>query len=228
MCSTPPSQPPMIAPRMPMMMSQNQPRPLPRTTRLARNPAMSPTTIVTTMFSSVTELFKRPARLSLPAELNGLHQAADDGDLLRADHVPHARVEADRHGGAHSLEDFGLVKDAFLRDVGVDVAAAEEGRGLVEGAWVVTRGVVRSDQPAAQGRDGAVAARIAGGPLQGQARPLREAEEHDPLRGNGRLDALDELRDHVERRAQDRKSTRLNSSHLVISYAVFCLKKKKI
>src|SRR5688500_20081969 len=26
----------------------------------------------------------------------------------------------------------------------------------------------------------------------------------------------------------DRKSTRLNSSHLVISYAVFCLKKKKV
>src|SRR2546426_5313555 len=29
-------------------------------------------------------------------------------------------------------------------------------------------------------------------------------------------------------RSGDRKSTRLNSSHLVISYAVFCLKKKKI
>src|SRR5256885_9441059 len=28
-------------------------------------------------------------------------------------------------------------------------------------------------------------------------------------------------------RLEDRKSTRLNSSHLVISYAVFCLKKKK-
>src|SRR5256885_11270950 len=28
-------------------------------------------------------------------------------------------------------------------------------------------------------------------------------------------------------RKGDRKSTRLNSSHLVISYAVFCLKKKK-
>ena len=28
--------------------------------------------------------------------------------------------------------------------------------------------------------------------------------------------------------AQDRKSTRLNSSHKPISYAVFCLKKKKI
>src|SRR5256885_12045463 len=29
------------------------------------------------------------------------------------------------------------------------------------------------------------------------------------------------------RRAGDRESTRLNSTHLVISYAVFCLKKKK-
>src|SRR5207244_12295370 len=28
--------------------------------------------------------------------------------------------------------------------------------------------------------------------------------------------------------AQDRKSTRLNSSHQIISYAVFCLKKKNI
>src|SRR5256885_4171363 len=31
----------------------------------------------------------------------------------------------------------------------------------------------------------------------------------------------------ARRRTADRKSTRLNSSHLVISYAVFCLKKKK-
>src|SRR5256885_10784776 len=36
-------------------------------------------------------------------------------------------------------------------------------------------------------------------------------------RGNGR----------EKQREEDRKSTRLNSSHLVISYAVFCLKKKK-
>src|SRR3712207_7316705 len=32
---------------------------------------------------------------------------------------------------------------------------------------------------------------------------------------------------HVERVCRDRKSTRLNSSHANISYAVFCLKKKK-
>src|SRR5205807_10426301 len=32
--------------------------------------------------------------------------------------------------------------------------------------------------------------------------------------------------DRLAAEPQDRKSTRLNSSHLVISYAVFCLKKK--
>src|SRR5204862_1816187 len=32
---------------------------------------------------------------------------------------------------------------------------------------------------------------------------------------------------HVTSGARDRKSTRLNSSHVEISYAVFCLKKKK-
>src|SRR2546426_8837184 len=39
-------------------------------------------------------------------------------------------------------------------------------------------------------------------------------------------DRLIELTGTLDKR-QDRKSTRLNSSHLVISYAVFCLKKKK-
>src|SRR5256885_12701480 len=39
---------------------------------------------------------------------------------------------------------------------------------------------------------------------------------------------LSDYRDHLKRAPErDRKSTRLNSSHLVISYAVFCLKKKK-
>src|SRR5438477_4375817 len=36
------------------------------------------------------------------------------------------------------------------------------------------------------------------------------------------LDTMD-----LERERGDRKSTRLNSSHMSISYAVFCLKKKK-
>src|SRR5205807_9943850 len=36
-----------------------------------------------------------------------------------------------------------------------------------------------------------------------------------------------QLGDGLQPLERDRKSTRLNSSHLVISYAVFCLKKKK-
>src|SRR5258708_31971523 len=32
---------------------------------------------------------------------------------------------------------------------------------------------------------------------------------------------------HIHHASADRKSTRLNSSHQIISYAVFCLKKKK-
>src|SRR5256885_7335507 len=64
-----------------------------------------------------------------------------------------------------------------------------------------------------------------------------------PLGGRGRRRGLPRrpLRAHPSRHAPrrrgthrqlrggqgDRKSTRLNSSHLVISYAVFCLKKKK-
>src|SRR2546426_4054010 len=39
-------------------------------------------------------------------------------------------------------------------------------------------------------------------------------------------EALDSLARGVSGERRDRKSTRLNSSHLVISYAVFCLKKK--
>src|SRR5690242_20938643 len=36
-----------------------------------------------------------------------------------------------------------------------------------------------------------------------------------------------ELHDNINQLLLDRKSTRLNSSHMSISYAVFCLKKKK-
>src|SRR5258705_405444 len=36
------------------------------------------------------------------------------------------------------------------------------------------------------------------------------------------------VRQSAKPRVKDRKSTRLNSSHLGISYAVFCLKKKKL
>src|SRR5690554_7431589 len=42
-----------------------------------------------------------------------------------------------------------------------------------------------------------------------------------------RADIVKEVERRLEELKQDRKSTRLNSSHVRISYAVFCLKKKK-
>src|SRR2546426_6135309 len=74
-------------------------------------------------------------------------------------------------------------------------------------------------------------------------KPSIEADDLDPVRAlPGRillqqLERASRLLDRVDRdrfrlfprgdEKPDRKSTRLNSSHLVISYAVFCLKKKK-
>src|SRR5256885_8762889 len=55
----------------------------------------------------------------------------------------------------------------------------------------------------------------------------RLLQRHVPVDRPGDAPVLDALRHLPELPGgQDRKSTRLNSSHLVISYAVFCLKKK--
>src|SRR5256885_6763247 len=58
-------------------------------------------------------------------------------------------------------------------------------------------------------------------------RSLRRRSALARLPGDGPARAPELPPAHRSRGARDRKSTRLNSSHLVISYAVFCLKKKK-
>src|SRR2546426_11322515 len=63
------------------------------------------------------------------------------------------------------------------------------------------------------------ARRVGEGPA---ARPGRRRGQKEDRRPQGRAPGQERLE------GVDRKSTRLNSSHLVISYAVFCLKKKKI
>src|SRR2546426_7610266 len=64
----------------------------------------------------------------------------------------------------------------------------------------------------------------------GRERASAERRRHRAA-DRGRLGRALELEGEVHqagiRSREDRKSTRLNSSHLVISYAVFCLKKKK-
>src|SRR5256885_8739768 len=75
--------------------------------------------------------------------------------------------------------------------------------------------------------DGKAAGRGGGRGLAGQAHEPGVARVRlmaGP--GRGADDARPRPRCAGNRSLRDRKSTRLNSSHLVISYAVFCLKKK--
>src|SRR5258708_20498976 len=58
-------------------------------------------------------------------------------------------------------------------------------------------------------------------PLRKRPAGAEAADAGEVHAGFGACRALSE-------RNEDRKSTRLNSSHQIISYAVFCLKKKKI
>src|SRR3712207_2766702 len=78
------------------------------------------------------------------------------------------------------------------------------------------------EHPAAQRHDRAA--------LLGELDELARAD--DPLLrvlpADQRLRALQAAVGQAHQRLVDRKSTRLNSSHANISYAVFCLKKKKI
>src|SRR3712207_8774894 len=69
-------------------------------------------------------------------------------------------------------------------------------------------------------QDGVVAAAAAAG-----RRPLLDGRL--PRRGTADTRGGNLPAPGPDRRAEDRKSTRLNSSHANISYAVFCLKKKK-
>src|SRR5690625_667674 len=68
---------------------------------------------------------------------------------------------------------------------------------LEQAAWRLQRGAAVTETAFASGYDS----------LEGFTRAFRKAYDHPPT-------------------AIDRKSTRLNSSHVAISYAVFCLKKK--
>src|SRR3712207_8288422 len=70
-------------------------------------------------------------------------------------------------------------------------------------------------EPYGLARDG-----LGGRPGKGPGVALADDQAHH---GEDRGDGEDLARDGAE----DRKSTRLNSSHANISYAVFCLKKKK-
>src|SRR5690625_6844872 len=73
----------------------------------------------------------------------------------------------------------------------------------------------------ARQQDGVIGARMTGAGFGGCAIALVEKEKVDHFKQNVNRTYRDKIG------YEDRKSTRLNSSHVAISYAVFCLKKKK-
>src|SRR5690625_5406117 len=104
-------------------------------------------------------------------------------------------------------------------DLGVEVA-------IVIGAGNIFRGVAG----AAQGMDrvqgdymGMLATVINSMALQGA---LEQEGVYTRLQSAIHMEEVAEP--YIKRRATDRKSTRLNSSHVAISYAVVCLKKKRL
>src|SRR3712207_7013780 len=85
-------------------------------------------------------------------------------------------------------------------------------------------------------RSGVVVALRQGRPEPGVGPPLEQLPQRPDRDAQGQGDHADAdvvlqvrlvagIRDDVQPREGDRKSTRLNSSHANISYAVFCLKK---
>src|SRR5256885_4934199 len=86
----------------------------------------------------------------------------------------------------------------------VETTAPGSGRGADTGRWVPPHAAT---PPA---RNAIAAARLTCSTSNPGVSFARSHAQREPRRSD-----------------QDRKSTRLNSSHLVISYAVFCLKKKK-
>src|SRR2546426_2085896 len=145
------------------------------------------------------------------ADARALLQLEDDwaGALIRRDATVFRRLLAD--GFIYTEDDRMVGRDALLRDIvaGPDTVEAAHNEAMqvhpfgstaVVTGWLIVRG------------------RGAGGPFD---RRYRFTDTW--LRRGGRWQIV-AAHDYLVR--TDRKSTRLNSSHLVISYAVFCLKKK--
>src|SRR5690349_22295581 len=122
------------------------------------------------------------------------------------------------------LNDFVAAEEGYFRDEGLEV----------EFDWKIFRGTQSSwkgrdyfqrpqDQPYAEGQgepviQGACEWGTICNAAAGMGRVVAEAYGESPWAIYVRSDSP----------IEDRKSTRLNSSHVEISYAVFCLKKKKL
>src|SRR5205807_4745058 len=124
----------------------------------------------------------------------------------------YAPVQPPSEAERSSWTQLGFRDEGYLEGLGVEAAPGEEGYGILERRWARPTLEVHG---------------IAGGYTGPGAKTVI------PARATAKISmrlVTDQRPQAVlrafTRKVQDRKSTRLNSSHLVISYAVFCLKKK--
>src|SRR5947208_6700578 len=75
-------------------------------------------------------------------------------------------------------------------------------------------------------RDETAAERVRQGTAEDEPARLRSEDDVRGARTRPGSELVDRLAERRRVGNEDRKSTRLNSSHQIISYAVFCLKKK--
>src|SRR5471032_2943425 len=143
---------------------------------------------------------------------------------------PHVGERKTGHRARHASDLLLAVHDRRLRGRGV-AGHLEHAELPVHLATVVLpRNRLLSGEAALAERDGAHVE-----PRLGRQHPVVElaAEARRPRLDPQPLELFVEKRhveggvEHLRRGDADRKSTRLNSSHITISYAVFCLKKKK-
>src|SRR2546422_2138457 len=98
--------------------------------------------------------------------------------------------------------------------------------GKEQERWVVAEPRRIGEAPVPEEPGGEQFGRPPGSRVRSGVEPMAPAEVDEPV--HVLLVVVDDAFHRVERhREADRKSTRLNSSHGYISYAVFCLKKKK-
>src|SRR3989454_4946867 len=148
----------------------------------------------------------RRREVDVGMQLHGRVEPAEDA-------APPALTEASHLGVADEYE-----RQQVRRHLGALVCAEQGGVGLVREIQLEIAGELRvvvdlDDQAVARRRVAET------GEVDFLRRDLSARDGELRRGGKGRQDD--------EQRGPDRKSTRLNYSHLVISYAVFCLKKKK-
>src|SRR5699024_3803385 len=155
---------------------------------------------------------------------------------VRQDLLEHVRPGLHLAMQAHQVAEVGVQADGVVVDVG------DEGDGLVGGADVGVLVHLQAQLDALRGRGVAELAHpLARAVAQRRVVHVAVLEPepdglslllgeglHEPGVHDGHAEARGELDEAVRiGEVLDRKSTRLNSSHVSISYAVFCLKKKK-